>query len=163
MSRVRYDPELIYSTWWMITITKRAMSKARAKELLAYGMTNEQAGVLSIVNAAAEQITPADISRAMIREPNSTTSIIYTMVKKGLLNTTKDLKRKNMIRVSLTEQGQQMLKKISKRKTMTQIFSCLSEEEFTQLRQIMQKLQEKALEEAAIKFKPVFSDNINTR
>jgi MarR family transcriptional regulator, 2-MHQ and catechol-resistance regulon repressor len=159
MSRVKYDPELIYSTWWMMTITRRAMSKARAKELLPYGITTEQAAVLNIVNAIGEKATPAEISRAMIREANSTTSIINTMVKKGLLNTTKDLERRNLIRVSLTDRGYQILKKINKRKPMTQIMSTLSLEEIHQLREILGKLQQKALKEAGIKFTPVFNQD----
>jgi DNA-binding MarR family transcriptional regulator len=157
MVRTKLDPELVYGTWWMITIAQRAMSKARRKELLPFGITNEQAAVLNIVHSIGENATPTEVSRAMIREPNSTASIIYTMERKGMLKTTNDIKRKNVVRVSLTEHGKQMLKKISKRKPMNEIMAILSEEELNQLREIMEKLRDKAITEAEIKFKSVFS------
>ena len=156
MNKEKYDPELGYSTWWMIITTRRAMSKVRSKETLSYGVTPEQSAVLSIVQAIGDKATPAEISRAMVREANSTTSIISTMVKKGLLTQTKDLERKNMIRVSLTEKGKEIFQKVKKREPVHRIMSALSEEDTHELRRCLKKLQKKALDEARISYKEVF-------
>ena len=68
----------------------------------------------------------------------------------------KDFDRKNLVRVILTEKGQQAYYQSSEIKSIRQIVSSLSEEERQQLRSYMETLRDKALKELGVGRKPSF-------
>jgi len=70
------------------------------------------------------------------------------------LRKTQDLDRKNLVRVSITEKGQQAYHKSTMRKSIRKIMSSLSEEERQQLRSYLEKLQNKAFKELIVEHKP---------
>jgi len=113
-----------------------------------------QAAVLFVVKAIGEQATPAKISRWLIREPHTISALLVRMEKRGLLRKTKDLERKNLVRVTLTEKGEEALRKGMKEETtISKIMSRLSNEEQDCLRAHLETLRSKALEELRIKYK----------
>jgi len=69
------------------------------------------------------------------------------MEKEGLIRKVKDLDRKNLIRVVVTEKGQRAYEQSTKREVIHRIMSSLSEEERQQLSSCLQKLRSKALAE----------------
>ena len=101
-----------YELWWLILHVRRAMRKIRAKELWQYGITPEESAVLVAVKGIGDEATPARIARRLLREPHSISTLLSRMEKKGLVRKDKDLERKNLVRVTLTERG---LKLISNR------------------------------------------------
>jgi DNA-binding MarR family transcriptional regulator len=62
--------------------------------------------------------------------------------------------RKNLVRVSITEKGQQAYHKSTRRKSIHRIISSLSEEERQKLRSCLEKLQNKAFKELIVEYKP---------
>ncbi len=70
--------------------------------------------------------------------------ILNRMERDGLLRKAKDLDRKNMIRVSLTEKGKQAYYLSTKRESIRQAISALSEEEYQQLWPCLEKLRSKS-------------------
>jgi len=62
--------------------------------------------------------------------------------------------RKNLVRVSITEKGQQAYDKSTRRKPIYKIISSLSEEERQQLRSCLEKLRNKAFKELIVEYKP---------
>ena len=145
-----------YQTWWTILHSRRAMRKVRAKELLRYRITPEEAAVLFVVHTAGPRVTPADISRWILREPHSTFGLLQRMEKKGLVRKVKDLERKNLIRVLLTEKGREAYVKSAERVSIHRVMSSLSEEEQEKLRTLLGIIWSRALEELDIEFKPPF-------
>lgn len=156
MSNHLDDTDVDYSLWWLIVHMRRAMYKARAKELFQYGITPEEAAVLFIVKAIGRQATPAEISRWLLREPHSTSGLINRMEKKRLIRKVKDLKRKNMVRVAITEKGQQSYTQSSKRGSVHRIMSALDGDECQQMWKYVRKLRDKAFEEIGVVRKPPF-------
>ena len=73
--------------------------------------------------------------------------ILIHMEKQGLVKRTKDLDKKNMIRVELTEKGEEALRRSRELKSIHNILSCLSQEEHDNLRGYLEKLRNRALEE----------------
>ena len=104
------------------------MYKARTRELFQYGITPAEAAVLVIVQAIGEKATPAEISRWLFREPHSISGLLARMEKQGLVRKVKDLDRKNLVRVVITEKGQQAYQQSTKRESIHRIMSSLSEE-----------------------------------
>jgi DNA-binding MarR family transcriptional regulator len=121
-----------------------AMHRARRKELRKYRLSDSESAALFFIHASNDMITPAGIAQQMVQDSHATSQLIVRMEKRGLLKKIKDLPRPNMVRVALTEEGEQMYKKTQNIKSITSIFSFLSEEETGQLSGYLQTLWDKA-------------------
>ncbi len=146
-----------YALWLLLLKVRRCISKTREKELSLYDITPEQAGVLFIVQALNSQTTPAEISRLTFREPHTVSVLISRMEKKGLVRKVKDMDKKNMIRIVITEKGQEAYNQSSQRAPIHNIMSALSEAERQQLMSFLQTLRDRALKELGEYYKPPFS------
>ena len=142
--------------WSLLAQTRHALYKTREKELRQYGIQPRQAAVLITIKAIGDEATPAEISRFLLREPHSISRILQRMERDGLVNKSKDLHRKNLIRVTLTEKGLQAYNEAVARKTQLEILSCLSVKELDQLDSCLRKLLDEALKRIGTKHKLVF-------
>ena len=145
-----------FTLWVLLRQAKDTVFKATEKELSRYGISPEEAGVLSIVQALGNQAIPAEISRWLLREPHTVSGILSRMEKKGLVRKTKDLDRKNLVRVTLTEKGQQAYDLSIRREFIEDMLSCLTEEQCQQLRSSLEALRYKALKELGMNPKVPF-------
>ena len=136
--------------------TGNLIRRAREKEMNKYGIPARQSAILFTVQAIGGSPTPAEISRWQLVEPHSISDILSRMERDGLIRKDKDLERKNLVRVSLTEKGQQLYRQSLKRKSIHNIMSSLSEEEHQQLSLCLEKLRDNALKELGMKRKPPF-------
>ena len=134
-----------YNLWLLLIKVSRAMTKARERELRKAGITPEQSGILYIIDNIGKKATLTEISRLTLREPHSVSYLVDRMEKAGLAKRVKDLSRKNMVRVAMTEKGQRAYKQAG-RQTVHQTLFCLSEEERNQLRSYLGRLLDKATE-----------------
>jgi len=139
-----------YSAWLLLGKVRRIMLRVREQELRQWGVTPEQAGVLHIIHYAGEKITPSEISRLTLREPHTVSALISRMEKSGLVKKVKDMDRKNLVRVTLTEKGRQAYLESAKRQSLHRIMSCLSKEECEQLRLCLEKLRDNTTEMLAM-------------
>ena len=138
--------------WLLLRQASNLIYKAIESELRQLGSaTYAQATVLWIVKAIGEQATPAEISRWLIREPHAISMLLNQMEKKGLVRKTKDLDRKNMVRVTLTDKGEEALRQAQMLEIISKVMSCFSHEEQDSLREYLLTLRSKALEELGIK------------
>jgi len=145
-----------YNLWWLILQMRRFMYRVREKELFKYGVTPEEAGLLFVVNAIGHKATPAEISRWLVRQPQSTSGLVTRMERKGLVRRVKDLGRKDMVRVAITTKGQQLYRLASKRESIHRIMTALSGNERRRLQPCLLKLRDKALKELGIMQVPPF-------
>jgi DNA-binding MarR family transcriptional regulator len=143
-----------YNLWVLLHQTTDAVIKARQKELDQFDISFIEVGVLVVIQAIGEKATPSEISRRILREPHSVSALLNRMEKKGLVRKTQDLDRKNLVRVSITEKGRQAYDKSTRRKSIYNIISSLSEEERQQLRSCLEKLRSKAFKELVVEPKP---------
>ncbi|UCH42995.1 MAG: MarR family transcriptional regulator, partial [Dehalococcoidales bacterium] len=102
---------------------------------------------LFIIQAIGNQATPAEISRWILREPHSVSGLLDRMERRGLIKRTKDLAWKNMIRVTVTEQGKEAYKISTARESIHKILSVLSDEECWQLGSYLRTIRDKALDQ----------------
>jgi len=139
-----------YNLWVLMRQTRDAMMKAREKELEKYGISSIQAAVLFTVKAIGPEATPAEISRRLVREPHSVSGLLSRMEKQGLVKRVKDLPKRNMVRVVVTDKGEAAYEMSTKRITMHETIAVLTEEERRNLWEYLQKLRDKALKLAGI-------------
>ncbi len=143
-----------HELWWMILHLRRAMHKIRARELYEYGITPEEAAVLFVVQATGERATPAEIARLLLREPHSVSALVSRMQAAGLVRKVKDLERRNLVRVALTEKGRQAYQQSTRREVVHRVMSCLSQEEREHLKKLLQKLCQQTFKELGLRQKP---------
>ena len=121
--------------------------RARDNELRQFGISVRQAAVLFTVKAVKGPATPAEISRWLFREPHTVSGLLNRMEKQGLVRKVKNLERKNLIRVVLTEKGEEAYQQARESKVIRKILSCLSLKERNNLGTYLDKLRNKALGE----------------
>lgn len=139
--------------WLLLRQANNLIYKAIESELRQLGSaTYAQATVLWIVKAIGDGATPAKISRWLIREPHAISMMISQMERQGLVRKTKDLERKNMVRISLTDKGEEALRQAQTSEAISKVMSCFSNEEKDCLREYLLTLRSKALEELGIKY-----------
>ena len=145
-----------YDLWVLLGQAADAILRAGQKELDRYGISAAQAAVLFAIQAIGERATPAEITRWLLRESHTVTELLNRMEREGLVTKTKDLERKNMVRVSIIEKGRQAYQQSTKRKSIHKVMSFLSQEERQQLMASLKRLRNKALKELRVEHKPPF-------
>lgn len=144
------------ASWIFLSKTRDAIFKNRIKELQKYNISAEQSSVLIVLEALDERATPAEISKWVFREPHSVSDFLKKMERDGFLIRVKDLDRKNMLRIKLTEKGYKAIPKVKKMESVHKIMSSLSKEEKRKLIVILKKLWNSSLEELGIDKRPIF-------
>jgi MarR family transcriptional regulator, organic hydroperoxide resistance regulator len=121
--------------------------KVRERELLTQNLSATSAAILFLVEAMGKDVTPAKISRMLLREPHSVSGILMRMEKQGLIKRAKNMERKNLIRVTLTTKGENALKQAMKKEGVKHVLSKLTEEQRRQLKQTLTTLKEAGMKE----------------
>jgi DNA-binding MarR family transcriptional regulator len=133
--------------WALLDQATTAMSRVADNELSQVGITMIQGAVLYFVKNAKEPVIPAHISRWLFREPHTVSQLLMRMEKQGLVKRTKNLDRKNQLRITLTEKGEQAYQKQIEMRGIGKILSTLSQEECDKLGAGLKKLRDEAVKE----------------
>ena len=127
--------------WVLLVGVRDGISNVRRKALSKYGISPIQGAVLMIVDRMGRQATPTEISRWLHRKPHAISMLVDRMEKSGLVNKVKDLERKNLVRVVMTEKGRDLYQKsLLSRATVYGIMNTLDKDELYQLVTILEKL-----------------------
>jgi len=145
-----------YNLWALFRQTRDAMIKARERELAEHGISSIQAAVLFTIQDIGAVATPAEISRRLVREPHSISGLLSRMEKQGLIKRTKDLPKRNMVRITLTPKGKALYEFSTQRATMHEVFSVVDDAERKVLWDYLQRLRDKALKLAGIGYEMPF-------
>jgi len=145
-----------YALWWLLLQARRSAYTLREKEVNRYGLTPENVAVLFAIQAIGPEATPAEISRWILRKPNSTSGLLNRMERNGLITKSKDLRKKHMVRVVITEKGRLAYEKSARRESIRYLFGGLSEEERQQGKAFLLKLRDRATEELGTTSKPIY-------
>ena len=116
--------------------------KIRERELLPQNLSAPAAEILFLVDAMGENVTPAKITRMMLREPHSVSGLLVRMEGHGFIKRVKNMERKNLIRITLTAKGEKALKQVMKLESTTDIIARLSLEQQKQLKTTLTALKE---------------------
>ena len=138
--------EAEFFLWVSLWRAAKAILKARQKELHQYKLSPAKTSVLDVVSSHHDRVTPAEMSRELMRDPNTITELLISMEKDGMLRRIKDLPRKNMIRVELTDEGRNVYRRTTTDESYTEIFSILSKKEQQQLMSLLNRVTAKAQE-----------------
>jgi DNA-binding MarR family transcriptional regulator len=132
--------------WQNLAVTYMTLERAAELELNRVGLTIPQAGVLYFLKTTKEPLTPMKLSRRMNRQPHTLSALLTRMEAQGLVKATKDLERKNWVRVSLTNKGEEAFKRQLGERIAMNATSCLSKKEIDTLNAICKKLRARGAE-----------------
>jgi DNA-binding MarR family transcriptional regulator len=149
--------------WLLLARTQHIVSKIRHKELRQCGVTINEAAVLFTILRLKRPATPAAISQEVHWEPHTVSELLKVMEKKGTIRKVRDLERKNLIRVAITDKGIEAYLKSSQRKSTRQVMSVLTKEEQIQLWTLLAKVRDKGLEQLGIEIPDVFPPSAPTK
>lgn len=122
----------------------------RENELRQFGVSSIEASVLHVIEVirskTGEQPTPTDISNWLIRQPHSMSSLITRMESHGLISKEKDKKRRNLVRVYLTDYGYSTLKAIDESQGDINLKEMLGKKEAAQFARSLQTIRDTSLQ-----------------
>ena len=142
-----------YALWLLLIQTNKAIHLARQEELARIGITVGEAGVLYYANKLGRRATPTEISRCLSKMPHGVSTCISRMEKEGLVKKIKDLDKKNLVRVQLTNKGRQAHQQAVKREVIRSVMSSLSEGDFIQLVSVLETLRNTAIDKIKLREK----------
>jgi len=145
-----------FKLWVLLHQVRDAVHKASDKELRRLGLSPMEAALIFAVNAIGDRATPAEISRWLFRESHSVSGLLDRMEKKGLVRRSKDLEKRNLVRISLTEKAKQFYNTYAEMKVVESVLSVLSDEERQQLAKTLEELRDRALEVLGVEKEPPF-------
>jgi DNA-binding MarR family transcriptional regulator len=135
-----------YRVWVLLAQAREAIYDYRQQELLPYNISPKHAAVLHSIRDIGGEVTPTKIARWLGRKPHSILGILGRMEKRGYVKRTKDMERKNIVRVVVTDKGDEAYNKSLKREAIIKAFSALSDEERQQLASCLEKIRNKAID-----------------
>jgi DNA-binding MarR family transcriptional regulator len=139
-----------YRLFHLLRQTSDAVHKTREVELKKYQLTPEQAGALVGIYSLGKEATPAELSRWLFRERNSITILLNRMHKFGLINKKPDLRRRNIIRLSLTKKGYTAYMRAIEFRSFFPIIDVMPENKRRQLENLLQIIRLKVFEDLHI-------------
>jgi DNA-binding MarR family transcriptional regulator len=98
-------------TIYLIKRLETEVTSQMVKILGTYDITPSQFIILSFVGDNKTDLSSAQLSRRFLMTPQSMNEVVTTLQRKALLEKNIDPNHKRILRISLTEKGQAMLKK----------------------------------------------------
>jgi DNA-binding MarR family transcriptional regulator len=135
-----------YNLWLLLSQTRSAVFKARHKKYGQYLHPN-QASALVAVWIYDGEATPARLARQLFLEPHSASELVNRMAKKGLVKKSRDTKRGNIVRISITEKGREICTQLIQADFIRGLISKLSDDQRGQLKASLSVLYRAALKE----------------
>ena len=72
-----------FRLWSMVVTVRRSMHRAWSQELRKLGISPQEAAAMYFINVLKSEATPAELTRWLFREPNTTSTLLIRMEKKG--------------------------------------------------------------------------------
>ncbi len=144
------DGDVDYDLYLLFTRARYLVYRAREKELQRFDISPEQAQVLFITHILKDKATPAEISRFLLHQPHTVSAIVDRMEQKGLVEKVRDLGHSNMVRVAITEKGEQAYTLTATRGSIHRIMNALDDNEREQFRLCLEKIMLKAIKEPGL-------------
>jgi DNA-binding MarR family transcriptional regulator len=156
MMKLALSQDLDYKLFVLLRQAGHVILKLSEKELRKNGISLVEHAVLFITQSIGHKATPAEIARWMVRERHTISALLMRMEKKGLIRMTKDLDRKNLLRVSLTKKGKQAYDISTRMDSVRSIISSLPEEVRIRMISYLKELRDNGMEELGLNYKPPF-------
>lgn len=135
-----------YNLFMLAGLTVNAIFKARQSQVKDMGLTATQFHLLLLASELGREAFPAEIARWMMLRPPTVSSLCNRMERDGLIVRRSYRNNKKLKRITITKKGEEALAHLSNEKDiLTTIMKSLSQEEYRQLWNLLEKLKGVAL------------------
>ncbi len=133
--------DLALSMWVKLARASSTFSRLTGKDIERYGLTQPQFGVFELLGHLGP-LTIGDVSKKMLVSGGCVTVILDNLEKENLVERMRSTEDRRVIKVQLTEKGEQLFKEIFGKhaQRVTELASVLTEEEQVQLSNLLKKL-----------------------
>jgi DNA-binding MarR family transcriptional regulator len=135
----------IFNLWVLLLQTRDAVYNARYKELAKCDVSPRESATLRAIVSIGAEATPAKLARWEYRKPHTMAAILNRMQKRGFIKLSKDKIMKNLVRITITEEGEKAYKAARKRDSLIRSFRGIPEENFGQLESSLTMIRDQAL------------------
>jgi DNA-binding MarR family transcriptional regulator len=143
------DGDIDNDLYLLFTRARYLVYRAREKELQQFDISPEQEQVLFLAHVLKDKATPAGISRFLLHQPHTVSAIVDRMEQKGLVEKVRDLGH-NMVKIAITEKGEQAYLLTATRGSIHRIMNTLSSDEREKFRQCLEKIMLQAIKEPGL-------------
>ena len=138
--------ELNFDVWLTIADLQHKMVLIRDKELIRHGITPRQMQIMRLIDALSPEATISVIARAMERKLDVVSRQTALMERDGLIKRVQEHPKSRLLKLELTEKGQDFLKISRFSEGMNEISPVLTEQELLQLDSLLKRLLAKTKE-----------------
>ncbi|MEQ4487265.1 MAG: MarR family transcriptional regulator [Dehalococcoides mccartyi] len=103
--------KLEHLLWINIVQTRHVMNRLWERRMKESHLTTEKFTVIHELLCLGGESTPHNLARRIVFEPHSISAMLSRMEKDGLITKTKDLEKKHMVRIKLTEKAMELYPK----------------------------------------------------
>jgi len=143
-----------YKLWHLLRIARSLALEMCNSELKDLGITRCQATLFFAMRSAGEKATIAELARWTGQKPHGLSALVSRLEAQGLVERVRDLERKNLVRVQLTEKGRVAYEAARQRDSINAFFKSLSEEQRQCLSEALDTLIKSASDELHMKLPP---------
>ena len=131
-----------YKLFILLNQTSDALRKLRQRDLEVSEITMEQAATLICVKNLGKEATSSELSKWLFREPNTITSLVNGLEKRGLIRREVSQENKTIKKLILTEEGEKCLEQTSDLEFLYNSILKLTPKKQEQLKSILEVLKE---------------------
>jgi len=133
--------DLALSLWVKLARASSTFGRLSGKDIERYGLTQPQFGVVEILGHLGP-MTIGEVGRKMLVTGGCITVILDNLEKEGLVERIRSTEDRRVIKVQLTTKGHLLFNEVFTQhaERVTQLASVLTEDEQTQLSQLLKKL-----------------------
>ena len=142
--------EFTFNLWSIIDKLDHQILLIRQRELMQYDIAVQQLSILRSIKALGSEATLSKIARNIDREIGIVSRQTVVMEKDGLIKRIKNKPKSNQLKLELTQKGINTVKISRQSKAIDDLFSSLTEEEYQQLKSILNKLSIKLKKHSAV-------------
>ncbi len=136
-----------FELWVLLNQTRDAVAKSRESELKDVGLSVAQVGLLYMVRNVEKIPTPANVARWLFRKENTIFALLKVMEKQGLVKKVKNMEKKNLVRIMITDEGEKAYQQSRERNSaIGDIMGCLSDEESSRFNEYLRRVRDRAFE-----------------
>ncbi len=144
------------ATWQLMSRTVDAIRKVRDRELEQYGISARASAVLFTSLRQGPSATPASIAQELMLQPHTVSEQLMRLENEGLIQRLRDTKRKNVIRVRVTQAGWELYKQTAVRRSSASIMGVLKPDERKALWSMVARLRSEAAKRLEVEVKGLY-------
>ncbi len=144
----------LHRLWHLFRIAHSLGMEMRNRELKELGITRCQATLFFAMRSAGDKATIAELARWTGQRPHGLSALVSRLEAQGLVKRVRDLDRKNLVRVQLTEKGKSAYEAARQRDSINMYFAPLSEDQCHSLAETLDTLIRGASKKLRLKLPP---------